>query len=185
MTFPVTVLTVFSVPPIAICIFDWNLYSRDFRFCLCSTKLKGYLTGTFFFGDSVSEASQLPSFGLRAGHYHMIGNFSFGIPSTKIGMFGLLVAKLDNSDQSDRKDLPSFIVFVNSVLGSLPWCNSNSVFFSPVCIVKRIIIKALVRFLLYFYRLPYLPKVVFSWFVLLFLQYRFRYAFVVGSIERL
>ena len=45
------------------------------------------------------------------------------------------------------------VIFVDSVLGFLPWCNSNGVFFNPVCIVYRITFSA--RFMLSVRLLPF------------------------------
>ena len=52
-------------------------------------------------------------------------------------IFGLIGAE-KSFDQSDKYVLSYLTTFVNSVLGFLPCCSSNSVFFSSVCTVNRI-----------------------------------------------
>ena len=105
--------------------------------------LNGYLTELlFFFGDFVSAASCRSSVFVLAITMWLEISPSASLP-TYIGILGRFGAEMDSSDQSDRNDFPSFIILVNSVLGFRPWCSSNGVFFSPVCIVNRINLNAL------------------------------------------
>ena len=60
-----------------------------------------------------------------------------------MGILDLLGAELGIYDQLDKYVFPSLTIFVNSVIGCLPWCNSNGATFNPVCIVNRITRKAL------------------------------------------
>ena len=107
-----------------------------------SRNLKGYLTELLFFGDFDSEASCRSSVFVRAITMWLVISPSASLP-THIGIFGRFGAETDSSDQLDKNDFPSFIMLVSSVLGFRPWCSSNGVFFSPVCIVNRITFNAL------------------------------------------
>ena len=104
---------ILPVPLIVVCI-------NDFWLCLCSKNLNGYLTEFLFFGDFVSAASCRSSVFVRAITMWLVISLSAPLP-TYIGILGRFGAEMDNSDQIDRNDFPSFIILVSSVLSFRPW----------------------------------------------------------------
>ena len=97
--FSVSVYTVFSVPLTAVCIFDWNLPSKNFRLCLFSRNLKGYLTELLFFGDVDSEASCRSLVFVRAITMWLVISPSASLP-TYNGTFGRFGAVAKQAVQS-------------------------------------------------------------------------------------
>ena len=173
--------TVFSVPLIAVCIFDWNLPSKDFRLCLFSENLNR-ISNRVPFLRWFWVRSQKSFFGFCSGHHNVVGDFPVSISPTYIGIFGLFGANMDSSDQFDRKDFPSFIILVSFVLGFDRDVVQMVFSLVPCVLWTALLLMSCLCFRLNCYRLPYWLVLGFSLFVLLFQLFCFRYAFAVGNI---
>ena len=104
--FPVSVVTVCSVPLTAVCSFLWHLPSNELLLRFFSKNLKGLLlTELFCFGDFSVIA-------FSSAFVRIMTIWIDTSPSllrdTYSGIFGLLSAEADNSDHLDRKSLPFF-----------------------------------------------------------------------------
>ena len=95
------------------------------------------IANRFFFGHFGPSAACFSSIFVHAIAIGFVISPSASKP-TYIGTFGHVGAEKESCDQSDEHVSQSLMIFVNSVLGFFPWCNSKGVFFSPVCTVNRL-----------------------------------------------